>query len=67
MFEDAHLWSSDAKQKLDLFEEYMDTPNFINYDMLEIKNGKPDLILIGEQVVNELEFHKDVSYSKVAD
>lgn len=45
----------------------MDTPNFINYDMLEIKNGKPDLILIGEQVVNELEFHKDVSYSKVAD
>lgn len=43
----------------------MDTPNFINYDMLEIKDGKPDVILVGESVVNELEAHKDVVFSKI--
>lgn len=67
LFDDVHSWSHEAKTKLDLFEEFMDTPNFINYDMLEIKDGKPDLILVGESVVNELEIHKDVVYSKVAD
>lgn len=65
LFEDVEEWSNEAKQKLDLFEEFMDTPNFINYDMLEIKDGKPDLILVGESVVNELEAHKDVVFSKI--
>lgn len=32
----------------------MDTPNFINYDMLEVNSGQ-DLILGGEQVVYGLE------------
>lgn len=65
LFEDVEEWSNEAKQKLDLFEEFMDTPNFINYDMLEIKDGKPDVILVGESVVNELEAHKDVVFSKI--
>ena len=42
----------------------MDTPNFINYDMLEVNSGQ-DLILGGEQVVYGLEQHKDVVFSKV--
>ena len=39
--------------------------HFINYDMLEVKTGDPDLILVGEHVVNELESLKDVSYDRV--
>ena len=38
MFEDADGWSLAAKQKLDMFEENLDKPNFINYDMLESKD-----------------------------
>jgi hypothetical protein len=61
-------WRNQAKEKLDLFEANMDSPNFINYDMLEMKDDlRPDLILVGESVVNELETHKDVSFTKVAD
>lgn len=37
LFDDADEWSTVAKQKLDKFEENMDKPNFINYDMLETK------------------------------
>ena len=42
-------------------------PSFINYDMLEIKDGDPDIIFIGEHVVNELEKLKDVSAIRVED
>jgi hypothetical protein len=38
LFEDADGWSLAAKQKLDMFEENLDKPNFINYDMLESKD-----------------------------
>jgi hypothetical protein len=31
-------WRNQAKEKLDLFEANMDSPNFINYDMLEMKD-----------------------------
>jgi hypothetical protein len=66
LFEDVDLWRSEAKDRLDLFEKHMDTPNFINYDMIEIKNSDtPDLILVGEQIVNDLEAHKDVNFSLV--
>lgn len=42
--------------KLDKFEENMDRPNFINYDMLEIKEpGQQDIVNFGEQLVTELE------------
>lgn len=58
----------EAKAKLDLFTEFADTPNFINYDMLENKDqSRPDLIVMGEKVVDGLEEHKDVVFSKVAD
>jgi hypothetical protein len=49
LFEDANEWSHEARAKLDLFNEFADTPNFINYDMLENKDqSRPDLIMIGE-------------------
>ena len=35
--------------------------------MLEIKDGDPDIIFIGEHVVNELEKLKDVSALRVED
>ena len=38
LFEEANEWSMEAKAKLDLFTEFADTPNFINYDMLENKD-----------------------------
>ena len=66
LFEDVDLWRSEAKDRLDMFEKHMDTPNFINYDMIEIKNSDtPDLILVGEQIVNDLEAHKDVNFQLV--
>ncbi len=37
---------------------------YINYDMLESKSQ--DIIANGEQVMNELEKHKDVSFEIVA-
>ena len=64
LYEDCDAWRQEAKDKLDLFEKNMDTPNFINYDMLEVNSGQ-DLILAGEGVVYELEQHKDVVFSKV--
>ena len=49
LFEDADEWLKEAKEKLDLFNEFADTPNFINYDMLENKDAsRPDMISIGE-------------------
>jgi hypothetical protein len=68
LFQDADEWLKEAKEKLDLFNEFADTPNFINYDMLENKDAsRPDMISIGEQVVDGLETHKDVVFSKVQD
>ena len=68
LFQDADEWLKEAKEKLDLFNEFADTPNFINYDMLENKDAsRPDMISIGEQVVDGLETHRDVVCSKVQD
>jgi len=39
LYEDCDAWRQEAKDKLDLFEKNMDTPNFINYDMLEVNSG----------------------------
>ena len=39
LFEDADNWARAAKQKLDKFEENLDKPNFINYDLLESKDA----------------------------
>jgi len=66
LFVDADEWSVAAKQKLDKFEENLDKPNFINYDMLETKdlsNG-PDIVNFGETLISELEEHKEISASK---
>lgn len=67
LFEDADEWSIAAKQKLDKFEENMDKPNFINYDMLETKDAGagPDIVNFGETLITELEEHKDISASRV--
>jgi len=67
LFEDADSWAKQAKQKLDKFEENLDKPNFINYDLLEQKeSGSQDIINFGEQLVIELDEHKDISMSRVA-
>lgn len=65
LFVDANAWTSEARSKLDKFEKYIDVPNYINYDMLE--TGKPDIIETGEQIVIQLEAHKDTSFSFVSD
>ena len=67
LFEDADGWSGEAKDKLDKFEENLDKPNFINYDMLESKedNAGQDICNFGEQLLEKLEEHKDISQSKV--
>lgn len=45
----------------------MDKPNFINYDMLETRDGEgPDIINFGESLLTELEEHKDISMSRVS-
>ena len=63
MFEDADEWSQAAKQKLDMFEENLDKPNFINYDMLESKdaNAGQDICNYGELILGDLDEHKDIS------
>lgn len=68
LFEDADNWAVEARKKLDLFEENMDKPNFINYDLLESKDpqGGPDIINFGDSLVTELEVHKDISMARVA-
>lgn len=67
LFEDADSWAKAAKQKLDQFEENLDKPNFINYDLLESKEaGQQDVINFGEQLVTELDEHKDISMTRVA-
>ena len=68
LFEDADNWAKAAKTKLDKFEENLDKPNFINYDLLETKDpsGGPDIINFGESLVTELEEHKDISMGRVA-
>ena len=38
LFEDADNWAKAARSKLDKFEENLDKPNFINYDLLETKD-----------------------------
>jgi len=49
LFEDADMWAVSARQKLDKFEENIDKPNFINYDLLESKEpGTMDVINFGE-------------------
>ena len=67
MFEDVEFFRRSAKEKLDLVEEQNEDPRFINYAMLEVKDGDPDIIFVGEHVVNELEKLKDVSALRVAD
>jgi hypothetical protein len=64
LFDDVEAFRIEAKERLDLFGMNEDA-HFINYDMLEVKTGDPDLILVGEHVVNELEKLKDVSYDRV--
>ena len=68
LFEDADNWAKAARTKLDKFEENLDKPNFINYDLLETKDpqGGPDIINFGETLVTELEEHKDISMARVA-
>lgn len=65
LFENAEVWSQSAKEKLDLFEANMDKPNFINYDMLEGQSAGPDIISEGENLIGELEQHKDISADRV--
>ena len=50
LFIDADRWAKSAKSKLDAFEENLDKPNFINYDLLESKDPSagPDVINFGE-------------------
>jgi hypothetical protein len=67
LFEDVEFFRRSAKEKLDLFEEQNEDPSFINYAMLEVKDGDPDIIFVGEHVVNELEKLKDVSALRVED
>lgn len=52
-----------AKEKLDAFEANLDKPNYINYDMLESKdaNAGSDICNFGEQLLEKLEEHKDIS------
>ena len=68
LFVDADNWVKAARSKLDKFEENLDKPNFINYDLLESKDPSegPDIINFGETLVSELEEHKDISMGKVA-
>ena len=63
LYEDADQWTLSAKEKLDLFEQNMDQPNFINYDMIESKdpNAGPDICIYGEQLFEQLEQFKDIS------
>ena len=66
LFEDADKWATQARQRLDKFEENLDKPHFINYDLLESREpGTQDVINFGEQLVTELEEHKDASMSRV--
>ena len=66
LYDDADEWSSAAKEKLDKFEENLDRPHFINYDLLESKEpGAVDVINFGESLVTELEEHKDCSMARV--
>lgn len=67
LFDDAESWKRSAKQKLDKFEENMEKTNFINYDLLEIKNANsgPDIINYGENLVSELDKHRDISMARV--
>ena len=69
LYDDADEWSSAAKEKLDKFEENLDKANFINYDMLEVKdaNAGPDICNFGEQLLEKLEEHKDASQTRLAD
>lgn len=67
LFDDADEWSLAAKDKLDKFEENLDKPNFINYDMLEVKDDGPDICNFGESLLEKLEEHKEISQGKVSD
>ena len=69
LFDDADEWSLAAKDKLDKFEENIDKPSFINYDMLEVKDevDGQDICNFGEQLLEKLEEHKEISQDKVAD
>ena len=68
LFDDADSWSVAARTRLDQFEENLEKPNFINYDLLETKDAAagPDIIVFGESLVTELEEHKDISMARVA-
>lgn len=45
-----------ARELLDKFEQNMDVPNFINYDMLECKETTAfDTIAVGEALLQELD------------
>ena len=66
LFADADKWGLQARQRLDKFEENLDRPHFINYDLLESKEaGSQDIINFGESLVTELEEHKDCSMARV--
>ena len=63
LFEQADEWNGHAKEKLDQFEQHIHDEQFINYDMLESKSE--DIIAMGEEMMNELDKHKDVSFANV--
>ena len=68
LFIEADDWSAAAKEKLDLFEQNLDQPNFINYGMLVSKEPSadaPDIVNFGDQLITELEEFKDLSMAKV--
>jgi hypothetical protein len=60
LFTDADDWSEIAKERLDMFEQNLHIPNFINYDMLEHKD-EPDIVNMGEQLLEDLDKHKEIS------
>lgn len=62
LFDDTDTWNMAARDLLDKFEQNMEVPNFINYDMLESKDANAfDTIAVGEALLGELDQHKDVS------
>jgi hypothetical protein len=45
-----------ARELLDKFEQNMEVANFINYDMLEVKDPNSfDTIAVGESLLGELD------------
>lgn len=62
LFDDVDTWNMAARELLDKFDQNIEVPNFINYDMLESKDPSAfNIIEVGEALIEELDQHKDVS------